>query len=134
MAAAGHLSVWSFLAGERKAAALLVFHANESMLLSVSGMDPEWWDYRPVTLLRHACIRAGIASGVKRVNFLAGPNAGKLDWSETIEVHHTFAVVAGRRRSRALYGGYRSYRLLRDYTIQIRGIGSRSSLPRRGRR
>jgi CelD/BcsL family acetyltransferase involved in cellulose biosynthesis len=115
MAAAGYLSVWSLIADSRPVASLLVLRADEELFFSVSGMDPTFWNFRPMTLLREACIRAAIPTGARRVNFLVGPNAGKLDWAETIEVHHHFSVISGRRRARALHGGYLLYRTLREY-------------------
>jgi CelD/BcsL family acetyltransferase involved in cellulose biosynthesis len=126
MAAAGYLSIWSLATDSGTLASLLVLHANGHVHFSVSGMNPDFWNFRPMTLLRSECIRAKLATGSRRVNFLVGPNAGKLDWSETIEVHHHFALVSGRKRSRVLYAGYAISNTLREYRSQVRAASGRA--------
>jgi CelD/BcsL family acetyltransferase involved in cellulose biosynthesis len=87
-------------------AALAVLRSNEVTYMSVSGLDPSWWWYAPVTTLCVAAIRQAIDAGDRLVNFSTGPSPAKLRWSEQLDISHSFAIVRGHRRSRMAFDLY----------------------------
>jgi CelD/BcsL family acetyltransferase involved in cellulose biosynthesis len=118
MARTGQMRLLNLLVGADTAASVLVLRAQGTAFLSVTGMDPRWWDYGLVTLLHRECLRDAIESGDTQVNFLRGPNYAKLRWAEDLEVHHNFHLVAGRRKSHALYSLYAAYRSVSEFRVR----------------
>lgn len=86
--------------GGEDAATRLVLRGNRSLFFSVSGLDPRFWDYGPGTMLMRETLRAAVARGDTSANLSMHPDESKLRWSERLEVHHTFLLVAPRRRAR----------------------------------
>jgi CelD/BcsL family acetyltransferase involved in cellulose biosynthesis len=118
MAAAGRLQLLSVNVDDETAASVLLLRTLGATFMSVSGMDPRWWDYGLVTLLQRECLRSAIECGDRTFNFLRGPNYAKLRWSEELEVHQNFHLVAGRRRSHRLYALFAAYRALAEFRIR----------------
>jgi CelD/BcsL family acetyltransferase involved in cellulose biosynthesis len=106
MARGGQLEVALLKVRDKPIAGLLVLRSEGQLFFSFSGIDPEWWDAGPMTLLQAECIRDAIERGDRSVNFSVGPSVAKLRWSENLEVHSIFAVVSGSRRSRMAFGTY----------------------------
>jgi CelD/BcsL family acetyltransferase involved in cellulose biosynthesis len=88
-------------------AAQLVLHAPGASHLGMSGVDPQWWDMSPVTLLQFRAAELAIAMGHAELNLSLGPSVAKLRWSEHIEQHPEFLICGPRARSRALYTAVR---------------------------
>jgi CelD/BcsL family acetyltransferase involved in cellulose biosynthesis len=96
------------------AAARLILRGNKSIFFSVAGLDPEYWDYGPGTMLVAETLGDAIARGDTSANLSMNPDEGKLRWSERIEVHNTFMLVAPRRRSRVASAAHLVLRTLRQ--------------------
>jgi CelD/BcsL family acetyltransferase involved in cellulose biosynthesis len=96
------------------AAARLVLRGNGSIFFSVAGLDPDYWDYGPGTMLVVEALRQAIARGDTSANLSMNPDEGKLRWSERIEVHNAFMLVAPRRRSRVVSAAHLVLRTLRQ--------------------
>jgi len=92
------------------AGGLVALHTPETVFLSLSGYDPRWWEYGVLNLLTAEVMRAGIRDGAAAINLSSGPENTKLRWSERIEVHQLFAIVAGARRSRMAFGAFQHAR------------------------
>jgi CelD/BcsL family acetyltransferase involved in cellulose biosynthesis len=120
LAASGHLKVCRLMAGEETIASVLMLRANGTAFLSVSGMDPAYWRYAPVTLVQRSCLDDALLSGDRRVNFLRGPNYAKLRWGEELDVYHTFRLVSGRWSSHVRYGLYGPYQSLAEFRVRAR--------------
>lgn len=111
MARAGSLAVWLLEVEGRPVAGLLVLHANGAIFTSSSGVDPEWWDFNPSTVILAEVLQEAIDRGDSLANLSIGPTVAKLRWSEELQVHHQFAVVGARSRSHRAYGLYRHRQL-----------------------
>ena len=120
MAAAGRAKVASIVVDGAAIASVLVLRANGCAFLSASGMDPRWWEQGPMTLLIRECLGDAIESGDRYVNLSRGPNASKLRWSEELEVHHHFNLVAGTPRSRRVFALYAPWRTLAEFRMRAR--------------
>ncbi len=96
------------------AAARLILHGNASIFFSVAGLDPAYWDYGPGTMLVVEALREAIARGDTSANLSMNPDEGKLRWSERIEIHNAFMLVAPRRRSRVASASHLVLRTLRQ--------------------
>lgn len=107
MARAGSLAVWLLEVEEEPIAGLLVLRANGAIFVSSSGVDPEWWDFNPLTVLLAEVFQEAIHRGDGLVNLSIGPTVAKLRWSEELQIHHQFAVVGPRPRSHRAYSVYR---------------------------
>ena len=118
MAPRDHVKVCSIVVGERAIASLLVLRANGGVFFSASGMDPDWWEFGPMTLLQRECLRDAVSSGDRVVNLSRGPNASKLRWAEELAIHHDFNVVSNRRRSRRSFALYAPYRALAEFRMR----------------
>ncbi|HXT88384.1 MAG TPA: GNAT family N-acetyltransferase [Trebonia sp.] len=91
----------------RPVAAQLVLDAPEGSYLSLSGLDPAWWNVSPVTLLQLHAAQGAVARGHHAFNLSVGPSVSKLRWSEQIRQHPEFLVCGPRRSSRLAFTGYR---------------------------
>jgi CelD/BcsL family acetyltransferase involved in cellulose biosynthesis len=94
------------LVDDSPAAGRLVLRGNRSVFLSFSGIDPAWWDLSAGTTLTGEVLKAAIGRGDSVANLSLHPEEGKLRWSETLELHNDFIVVAPRRRSRLAFSLY----------------------------
>lgn len=95
----------------------VVLRAGGGVFLSYSGLDPAHWRLGSPTMLMAAVIRRGIADGDRLLNLSLSPDPSKLRWSERIDFHNEFLIVAPSRRSRALFSLFwqaRSARVLSD--------------------
>jgi len=106
LAKVGGFSCLRLLVDDKCIAALAVLRCNHVSYMSISGLDPSWWWYAPVTTLCMAAIRQAIDVGDHMVNFSIGPSPAKLRWSEQLEISHSFVIVGGRRKSRLAFDAY----------------------------
>jgi CelD/BcsL family acetyltransferase involved in cellulose biosynthesis len=118
LAAAGNAKVALLRLGDVPIAGRLVLRANDSLFLSFSGADPDHWRLGAATSVMSACIRDGIANGQRLLNLSAAPDSAKLRWSEQLELHHEFVLVAPTRRARRAFG---LYWLAREHRALPRG-------------
>jgi CelD/BcsL family acetyltransferase involved in cellulose biosynthesis len=88
-------------------AAQLVLGAPAASYLGLSGVDPEWWQVSPVTLLQLHAAQAAVERGHHAFNLSVGPSVSKLRWSEQIRQHPEFVICGPRRSSRLAFTGYR---------------------------
>jgi O-antigen/teichoic acid export membrane protein/CelD/BcsL family acetyltransferase involved in cellulose biosynthesis len=94
------------IAGE-PVAAQLVLHGAGGSYLGLSGVDPEWWQASPVTLLQLHAAEVAVERGHREFNLSVGPSVSKLRWSEQIRQHPEFIVCGPRQSSRLAFTGYR---------------------------
>jgi hypothetical protein len=87
--------------------------------LSLSGLDPAYWNYSLNTLLVYESMKTAILLGRSAVNLSTGPDVAKLRWSPSIVTFNDFAVVRGDRRSQWLYGAY-AHATLAQHLLQER--------------
>jgi CelD/BcsL family acetyltransferase involved in cellulose biosynthesis len=87
-------------------AARLVLRGNGALFFSISGFDPAWWDYGPLTLLDAESLRTAIERGDTHANLSIGPDTSKLRWSERLELHQDFVLVGNRPRARRLFSAW----------------------------
>jgi CelD/BcsL family acetyltransferase involved in cellulose biosynthesis len=87
-------------------AARLVLRSNGAVFFSISGFDPAWWDYGPLTLLDAETLKAAIGRGDTLANLSIGPDTSKLRWSEQLELHQDFVLVGNRTRSRLAFSAW----------------------------
>jgi CelD/BcsL family acetyltransferase involved in cellulose biosynthesis len=88
-------------------AAQSVLRAPDATYLGVSGVDPAWWRFSPVTLLQLRVAESAIAHGHAEFNLSTGPGVAKLRWSEHVRQHPEFIVCSPRRSSRLAFMAYR---------------------------
>jgi CelD/BcsL family acetyltransferase involved in cellulose biosynthesis len=91
----------------RSVAAQLVLQAPDGTFLAMSGVDPEWWQFSPVTLLQMRAVETAVERGHTEVNLAIGPSVAKLRWSERVDQHPEFVVCGPRLRSKALFVAFR---------------------------
>lgn len=106
LAGAGNATVAELNVGGATIASRLVLHANDALFLSYSGADPERWRLGAPTFLIAACIRRAIEQGDKLVNLSLIPDSAKLRWSEQLELHNEFVVVAPTQRAQRMFAAY----------------------------
>lgn len=109
----GHLSLNLLCVNGIPAAGRLVLRANQTCFFSASGLDPAWWDYSLGTTLMTHCLKSEMARGATSANLSLGPDRTKLRWSETLETHNEFMVVARNRRSRLAFRLYQQRQAIR---------------------
>lgn len=90
----------------RDVAALLVLSDGDTDYVSVTGLDPAYWDLSLNTVLIYQAMLAAVGMGRSRLNLSTGPDADKLRWSSTISTFNDFTVVREDLWSRMLYGAY----------------------------
>lgn len=108
-------------------AARLVLRSNGAVFFSISGFDPAWWDYGPLTLLDAESLRAAIGRGDTHANLSIGPDTSKLRWSERLELHQDFVLVGSRGRARRLFTAWAAASAVRDVEQGRRRARSRRS-------
>jgi CelD/BcsL family acetyltransferase involved in cellulose biosynthesis len=90
-------------AGDAVAAQLVLSDARTDYV-SVSGLNPRYWELSLNTMLIFNALEQAVALGRASLNLSTGPGVSKNRWSETIATYHDFAIVRSDRRSRWLYG------------------------------
>ena len=106
-------------------AARLVLRSNGALFFSISGFDPAWWDYGPLTLLDAESLKAAIGRGDRLANLSIGPDTSKLRWSEQLELHQDFVLVGSRRRARALFTAWAAASAVKEISENRRRARSR---------
>jgi CelD/BcsL family acetyltransferase involved in cellulose biosynthesis len=99
------------------AAGRLVLRSGGTSFLSYSGLDPEHWELSSPTLLLTSIARRAIDVGDAVLNLSLNPDAAKQRWTQQIELHNEFVIVAPSQRSRLLFTLFwqaRFARMLRD--------------------
>jgi O-antigen/teichoic acid export membrane protein/CelD/BcsL family acetyltransferase involved in cellulose biosynthesis len=107
MACRGQAQILTLDVAGRPVAAQLVLHGAGSSYLGLSGVDPEWWQASPVTLLQLHAAEVAVERGHREFNLSVGPSVSKLRWSEQIRQHPEFIVCGPRQSSRLAFTGYR---------------------------
>jgi CelD/BcsL family acetyltransferase involved in cellulose biosynthesis len=97
------MTVYTLRLGGRPLAAQLVVHAPTTTMLVTSGIDPDGWTYSPMALITREIIGDAVAAGRTRLNHSAGPDTGKLRWSETMEASPEFSVLRTSPLARTLF-------------------------------
>ncbi len=87
-------------------AAQLVLSDGSADYISVSGLDPKYWDLNLNTMLIFKAVQAAVTAGRSSVNLSTGPNVAKMRWSSKVVTHHDFDIAPAGRRSRLLHEGY----------------------------
>ncbi|HEX8101807.1 MAG TPA: GNAT family N-acetyltransferase [Solirubrobacteraceae bacterium] len=104
--AEGALRVARLVAGEETLAANLILRAHGTVFTSLSGMAPDAWRYGAITVLLGRVLDEAADEGFERANLSLGPSQAKLRWSERIETHNQFVIVANRRGARTAFAAY----------------------------
>ena len=107
MAARGQARILTLDVAGKPVAAQLVLSAPEGSYLSLSGLDPQWWNVSPVTLLQLHAAQDAVERGHSVFNLSVGPSVSKLRWSEQIRQHPEFVVCGPRQSSRLAFTAYR---------------------------
>ena len=107
MARSGQAQILTLDVAGSPVAAQLVLHAPGGSYLGLSGVDPDWWQVSPVTLLQLHAAEVAVERGYREFNLSVGPSVSKLRWSEQVRQHPEFIVCGPRRSSRLAYTGYR---------------------------
>ncbi|MCH9642233.1 MAG: GNAT family N-acetyltransferase [Actinomycetia bacterium] len=87
-------------------AAQLVLSDGSADYISVSGLDPKYWDLNLNTMLIFKAVQAAVTAGRNSVNLSTGPNVAKMRWSSKVVTQHDFDIVPMRRRSQLLHQVY----------------------------
>jgi O-antigen/teichoic acid export membrane protein/CelD/BcsL family acetyltransferase involved in cellulose biosynthesis len=107
MAGRGQAQILTLDVAGSPVAAQLVLHAPGGSYLGLSGVDPDWWQVSPVTLLQLRAAEVAVERGYREFNLSVGPSVSKLRWSEEVRQHPEFIVCGPRRSSRLAFTGYR---------------------------
>jgi CelD/BcsL family acetyltransferase involved in cellulose biosynthesis len=107
MSRRGQAQILTLDVAGRPVAAQLVLHGSAGSYLGLSGVDPEWWQASPVTLLQLHAAEVAVERGYREFNLSVGPSVSKLRWSEEIRQHPEFIVCGPRPSSRLAFTGYR---------------------------
>ena len=102
----GALRVARLIAGDRTLAANVILRAHGGLFTSLSGMTPDAWEYSPSTVILGEVLGEAADEGCEQANLSLGPSQAKLRWSEELEIHHQWVVVANRRPARAAFSAY----------------------------
>lgn len=125
LAATGHAAVALCMLDSNPIAGRVILRAHGCAFLSFSGVDPEHWHLGAPTALIVASIRQAISRGDDALNFSVNPDPAKLRWSDRLEIHNEFLVVAPSRQARAKLALYWQVRAGRSL------IGRRQALKQR---
>jgi CelD/BcsL family acetyltransferase involved in cellulose biosynthesis len=101
-------------------AAQLVLSDARTDYLSVSGLNPRYWELSLNTMLIFNALEEAVALGRSALNLSTGPCIAKNRWSSTVTTYHDFAIVRSDRRSRWLYGAFAHASLVRDHHHEAR--------------
>lgn len=107
MAHSGQAEILTLDVDGSAVAAQLVLRAPNATYLGMSGVDSEWWNFSPVTLLQLRAAESAVERGHGEFNLSTGPAVAKLRWSEHVEQHPEFIVCGPRRSSRVAFTAYR---------------------------
>jgi CelD/BcsL family acetyltransferase involved in cellulose biosynthesis len=107
LAAAGHATPAIMEIEGAACAARLLLHGDRTTFFSLSGFDPQWWDFGIGTTLMTEILRRRIEHGDVRVNLSLSPDRPKLRWSKELRLYQDFAVVRTNRRARSAYRAFR---------------------------
>lgn len=107
MARSGHARILTLDVAGKPIAAQLVLDAPSGSYLGFSGIDPDWWQASPVTLLALHAAEAAVERGQREFNLSVGPSVSKLRWSEQVRQHPEFTVCGPRRASRIAFTAFR---------------------------
>ncbi len=110
-------------------AARLVLRSNGALFMSISGFDPAWWDYGPLTLLDSEALKAAIGRGDTLANLSIGPDTSKLRWSERLELHQDFVLVGNATRSRLAFSAWAAASAVKTIGENRRRARSRRTAP-----
>jgi CelD/BcsL family acetyltransferase involved in cellulose biosynthesis len=91
---------------DRPVAGLLVLSDGDTDYVSLTGLDPDYWNLSLNTLLIYEALVEAIRLGRSAVNLSTGPDVAKLRWSQSIITYNDFTIVPSGRRSRLLYGAF----------------------------
>ena len=81
----------------------VALRSGESVFASYSGLDPRYWQLGSLTLLLVMIAKDAIEQGHRSLNLSLNPDPAKQRWTQQIEIHNEFVVVAPARRSRLLF-------------------------------
>ncbi|GAA4987726.1 GNAT family N-acetyltransferase [Kineococcus glutinatus] len=129
LAARGRASLVELVVDGRVGATQLALHAPGCSYVHSSGMDPDYWDYSPVTLLHAEVVRAAVERGDRVVNFSPGPNVSKLRWSERLTVHDDFAFATAGRAAGLRYAAFDSVARLNRFRRGVATARANSPVP-----
>jgi len=87
-------------------AAQLVLSDGRTDYLSVSGLNPRYWELSLNTMLIFNALQEAVDLGRTALNLSTGPSIAKNRWSSTVMTNHDFVIVRSDRRSRWLYGAF----------------------------
>jgi CelD/BcsL family acetyltransferase involved in cellulose biosynthesis len=87
-------------------AAQLVLSDGRTDYLSVSGLNPSYWELSLNTMLIYNALEEAVGLGRTALNLSTGPSLAKTRWSSTVTTYHDFAIVRSDHRSRWLYGAF----------------------------
>ena len=107
MARRGEARILTLDVAGRPVAAQLVLDSPAGSYLGISGVDPQWWQASPLTLLALHAAESAVERGHREFNLSAGPSVSKLRWSEQVRQHPEFLVCGPRRSSRVAFTSYR---------------------------
>jgi hypothetical protein len=127
LATTGHATVALCLIDSTPIAGRVVLRAHGSAFLSFSGVDPAHWHLGAPTALIVASIRQAISRQDDALNFSVNPDPAKLRWSDRLEFHNEFLVVAPSRRSRAKLAVYWQVRAGRSLTVRREALKQRNA-------
>jgi hypothetical protein len=128
LAATGHAAVALCLIDSNPIAGRVVLHAHGAAFLSFSGVDPVHWHLGAPTALIVASIREAMLRGDEALNFSVNPDPAKLRWSDRLEFHNEFLVVAPSRTARAKLSLYWHARAGRSLTGRRQALKQRHAL------
>ncbi|MBV9092091.1 MAG: GNAT family N-acetyltransferase [Mycobacteriaceae bacterium] len=101
-------------------AALLVLSDGNADYVSVSGLNPRYWDLSLNTMLIFQALTEAIARKRTSVNLSTGPDIAKTRWSSTVAAYHDFAIVRPDRKSRWTYAAFSHASLALDNRQEAR--------------
>jgi CelD/BcsL family acetyltransferase involved in cellulose biosynthesis len=113
----GSIAMWGLSIDGQVVARLFGLTANRSVYMLISGFDPAYWRYAPMSLLQWEALRECARLGYEVANLATGVAPTKLRWSDRLEVHNRFVMVGSRLRSRiafAVFWHLRAASLLRN--------------------
>lgn len=98
----------------------VALRAGGSTFVSYSGLDPRHWQLGSLTLLLATVAQQAIEQGDRSLNLSLNPDPAKQRWTQEIEIHNEFVVVAPSRRSRFLFSLFWQARFARVLRQRIR--------------
>ncbi len=93
----GLVTVYRLRAGDRVLAAQLVLRTRTADFLSVSGFEPDAWEFSPTNFLQSVAVADATERGDVEINFSAWPTEAKLRWTRAVRCSQEFLVVGPSR-------------------------------------